>query len=102
MGLRQLLGLRSPIHTVARMVNPLNAAFSINGVTHPPYMPVHQQGSRLMGERAMAVFKGDGGEVERDLATLQLVGNGQGLVHRLDHNGRQPCHGHGQQDGTRR
>lgn len=65
MGLRQLLGLRSPIHTVARMVNPLNAAFSINGVTHPPYMPVHQQGSRLMGERAMAVFKGDGGEVER-------------------------------------
>ena len=65
MGLRQLLGLRSPIHTVARMVNPLNAAFSVNGVTHPPYMPVHQQGSRLMGERAMAVFKGDGGEVER-------------------------------------
>jgi len=65
MALRQLLGLRSPIHTVARMVNPLNAAFSINGVTHPPYLPVHQEGSRLMGEKAMAAFKGDGGEVER-------------------------------------
>lgn len=65
MGLRQLLGLRSPIHTVARMVNPLNAAFSVNGVTHPPYLPVHQEGSRLMGEKAMAAFKGDGGEVER-------------------------------------
>ncbi|OAN43766.1 glycosyl transferase family protein [Magnetospirillum moscoviense] len=65
MGLRQLLGLRSPIHTVARMVNPFGAAFTINGVTHPPYMPVHQEGSRLMGERFAAVFKGDGGEVER-------------------------------------
>ena len=65
MALRSLLGLRSPIHTVARMVNPLGAAFSINGVTHPPYLPVHQEGARLMGERAMAAFKGDGGEVER-------------------------------------
>lgn len=65
MALRRLLGLRSPIHTVARMVNPLSAAFSVNGVTHPPYLPVHREGSRLIGERAMAAFKGDGGEVER-------------------------------------
>jgi anthranilate phosphoribosyltransferase len=65
MALRQLLGLRSPIHTVARMVNPLGAAFTVNGVTHPPYLPVHQEGSRLMGERFAAVFKGDGGEAER-------------------------------------
>lgn len=65
MALRRLLGLRSPIHTVARMVNPLRAAFSVNGVTHPPYLPVHQEGSRLMGEQTMAVFKGDGGEAER-------------------------------------
>lgn len=65
MGLKSILGLRSPIHTVARMVNPLNAAFSINGVTHPPYLPVHQEGARLLGEKAMAAFKGDGGEVER-------------------------------------
>ncbi|CAA7626245.1 glycosyl transferase family protein [Magnetospirillum sp. UT-4] len=65
MGLKAILGLRSPIHTVARMVNPFDAAFSVNAVTHPPYMPVHQEGARLMGEQAMAVFKGDGGEVER-------------------------------------
>jgi anthranilate phosphoribosyltransferase len=56
MELKALLGLRSPIHTVARMVNPFNAAFTINGVTHPPY---------LLGEQATAAFKGDGGEVER-------------------------------------
>lgn len=65
MQLKSLLGLRSPIHTVARMVNPLRAAFSVNGVTHPPYLPVHQQGAMLLGDRACAAFKGDGGEVER-------------------------------------
>ncbi|MBC7908290.1 MAG: glycosyl transferase family protein [Rhodospirillaceae bacterium] len=65
MELKALLGLRSPIHTVARMVNPFNAAFTVNGVTHPPYLTVHQNGSLLLGEQATAAFKGDGGEVER-------------------------------------
>lgn len=65
MGLRNVLGLRSPIHTVARMINPFDAAFSINAVTHPPYLAVHQEAARLLGETAMAAFKGEGGEVER-------------------------------------
>lgn len=65
MGLKPLLGLRSPIHTVARMVSPLGAAFSVNGVTHPPYLPVHQDSAVLLGDRFSAAFKGDGGEVER-------------------------------------
>lgn len=65
MALKPLLGVRSPIHTVARMVNPFDAAFSINGVTHPPYLAVHQQVAHLLGDTACAVFKGDGGEVER-------------------------------------
>lgn len=65
MQLKALLGLRSPIHTVARMVNPLGAAFSVNGVTHPPYLPVHQGAALLLGDRRSAAFKGDGGEVER-------------------------------------
>jgi anthranilate phosphoribosyltransferase len=65
MELRHLLGLRSPIHTVARLINPFGAACSINSVSHPPYAPVHQQASRLLGEARMAVFKGEGGEVER-------------------------------------
>lgn len=65
MALKPLLGLRSPIHTVARMVNPLGAAFSVNGVTHPPYLAVHQGAALVLGDRATAAFKGDGGEVER-------------------------------------
>lgn len=63
--LKPLLGLRSPVHTVARMANPSGAPFSINGVTHPPYLPVHQDGALLLGDRFSAAFKGDGGEVER-------------------------------------
>ncbi|RAU23116.1 glycosyl transferase [Paramagnetospirillum kuznetsovii] len=65
MELRHLLGLRSPIHTVARLINPFRADCSINSVSHPPYAPVHQLAARMLGESRMAVFKGEGGEVER-------------------------------------
>lgn len=63
--LKPLLGLRSPLHTVARMINPTAAPLTVSAVTHPPYLPVHQQASVLLGERTALVFKGDGGEVER-------------------------------------
>ena len=65
MELRHLLGVRSPIHTVARLINPFHAACAVNSVSHPPYAVVHQQAARLLGEHRMAVFKGEGGEVER-------------------------------------
>jgi anthranilate phosphoribosyltransferase len=65
MELRHLLGLRSPIHTVARLINPFDAACAVNSVSHPPYAPVHQQAAALLGQGRMAVFKGEGGEVER-------------------------------------
>ncbi|CAA7622857.1 glycosyl transferase family protein [Magnetospirillum sp. SS-4] len=65
MELRHLLGLRSPIHTVARLINPFRAACAVNSVSHPNYAPVHQEAARLLGEHRMAVFKGEGGEVER-------------------------------------
>ncbi|TAN56075.1 MAG: glycosyl transferase family protein [Magnetospirillum sp.] len=65
MDLKPLLGLRSPIHTVARVVNPMRAACPVNAVTHPPYLHVHQEAARLLGETRMAAFKGEGGEFER-------------------------------------
>ncbi len=65
MGLKALLGLRSPLHTVGRLLNPLDAPFSVNAVTHPAYLPVHQQAARLLGQPGLASFKGEGGEVER-------------------------------------
>ncbi|MTJ84438.1 MAG: glycosyl transferase family protein [Telmatospirillum sp.] len=65
LGLKPLLGLRSPLHTVVRNLNPFNARLSLMSVFHPTYRPVHCEASRLMGMTALACFKGEGGEIER-------------------------------------
>jgi anthranilate phosphoribosyltransferase len=65
MDLKALLGVRSPLHTVGRALNPLDAPFSIAAVTHPPYLEVHHEAARLLGQPRLALFKGEGGEVER-------------------------------------
>lgn len=64
--LRPILGLRSPVHTLVRMLNPFNAAYSIQGIFHPGYRPVHQQAAALIQQPHMAVLKGEGGETERN------------------------------------
>jgi anthranilate phosphoribosyltransferase len=33
--LRPFMGLRSPVHTLARMLNPLNAPYMMQGIFHP-------------------------------------------------------------------
>ncbi len=65
MDLKAILGVRSPLHTVGRCLNPLGATAQMLSVTHPPYLPVHQEAARLLGQPRMAVFKGEGGEAER-------------------------------------
>jgi len=65
-GLRPILGLRSPVHTLVRLLNPFNAAYSIQGIFHPSYRPVHQQAAALLNQPHMAVLKGEGGETERN------------------------------------
>lgn len=63
--LRSVLGLRSPVHTLARLINPFDAPAAIQSVFHPGYMPIHRDASLLLGHRRMSVFCGEGGEVER-------------------------------------
>ncbi|MBF0560539.1 MAG: glycosyl transferase family protein [Alphaproteobacteria bacterium] len=63
--LRELLGVRSPVHTVARQINPVDAPCQILSVIHPPYRAIHRDAARLLGQPRMVVFKGDGGEAER-------------------------------------
>lgn len=78
--LRPLMGLRSPVHTVARSINPFNAPNVMQGIFHPGYRPVHQEAAQLLGEVNVAVIKGEGGEIERnpDIPCLvQRVRNGQ-------------------------
>ena len=64
MRLKALLGLRSPVHTLARGLNPFGAAASLHGVFHPGYVAIHRDAALALGERAL-VFRGDGGESER-------------------------------------
>ena len=62
--LRPILGLRSPVHTLSRQINPLRAAATLQSIFHPGYQLIHQQAEVLLNEAEMAVIKGDGGEVE--------------------------------------
>ncbi|WP_284379681.1 glycosyl transferase family protein [Amylibacter marinus] len=62
--LRDVLGLRSPVNTACRAFNPTCADLSVLGVFHPSYRALQVSASQLLGQRAMAVIKGGGGEFE--------------------------------------
>jgi anthranilate phosphoribosyltransferase len=62
---RELFGLRPPLHTVARMLNPFAAPLSVMGVFHPNFAPIHQQAALLLGQENCLICKGEGGEFER-------------------------------------
>ncbi len=63
--LKAVLGLRSPVHTVARMLNPFQSQHVIQGIFHPGFNNVHQHAAALLGQPHFAVFRGEGGEIER-------------------------------------
>lgn len=63
--LRNHFGLRSPVHTLARLINPFAAPYSMQSIFHPAYADSHQQAAALLGQANAAVFKGEAGEVER-------------------------------------
>lgn len=76
--LRNTLGLRSPIHSLARVLNPLRARCGLQSIFHPGYQAVHREASRLLGDTAIVV-KGDGGEIEINPdATSHLYGTAHG------------------------
>lgn len=64
--LRPVMGLRSPVHTLVRLLNPMQASHTMQGIFHPSYRQVHQKAALLLGEGNMAVLKGEGGETERN------------------------------------
>lgn len=63
--LKPVLGVRSPVNTFARMINPFGAPHEIQTVFHPTYRDIHRMTAKLLGQPHMAVFKGEGGEIER-------------------------------------
>ena len=63
LALRGVLGLRSPLNTVGRLLNPADAPASVDGVFHPAYIELHL-GVAAALNRAVTVLKGGGGEAE--------------------------------------
>jgi anthranilate phosphoribosyltransferase len=82
LALRRLLGLRSPVNTVARLLDPARAPAGVCGVFHPAYVDVHLGAAERLGRPRLLVLKGGGGEVERSptkagYAFLWDVGQGR-------------------------
>jgi anthranilate phosphoribosyltransferase len=64
--LRPLLGLRSPVNSLARELNPFGAPHQIQGVFHPTYLPLHAETAQRLGQAHAVIFKGGGGEAQRN------------------------------------
>lgn len=81
--LRNVFGLRSPVHTLTRLLNPARAPCSLQSIFHPAYADNHQLAAQQLGQVNAAVFKGEAGEVERrpeaDLK-LHLIQNGETTI----------------------
>lgn len=78
--LRPLFGLRSPVHSAARALNPFAAPFQVQGVFHPGYRSLHQETALRLDQAHAAVFKGGGGEVQRNPdkpCLVAMVRNGE-------------------------
>jgi anthranilate phosphoribosyltransferase len=62
--LRSELGLRSCANTLAKMLNPFSAEYSLQGVYHRHLDEKHASVAQRMGESNVLCFRGDAGEVE--------------------------------------
>jgi anthranilate phosphoribosyltransferase len=77
---RNILGLRSPIHSLARILNPLAARCGLQSIFHPGYQANHREASRLLGDTSI-VIKGEGGEIEVNPdAVCHLYGTQAGVA----------------------
>lgn len=78
--LRPVLGLRSPVHSFARMLNPMNAPASMQGIFHRGFMDIHA-GAGLLLNQPLTVFRGEGGEIERrpNKPTVTWTTNSDGI-----------------------
>jgi anthranilate phosphoribosyltransferase len=83
--LRPLLGLRTPVNSLARELNPAEARAQIQGVYHPTYLPLHADTVQRLGQPRAAIFKGGGGEAQRNPdkpCRAVVIENGE--RHRMD------------------
>ena len=62
--MREILGLRSPVHSLSRLLNPLKAPHVMQGIFHPGYKAIHRDAAALLDIPRATILKGDGGEIE--------------------------------------
>ena len=78
MDLKYTLGLRSPVNTVVRMMNPFKADHSVHGVFHRGYDDLHVAACEQLNDPSVLVFRGGNGEAEvnpeRDVTLLKWQG----------------------------
>lgn len=82
LALRNQVGLRTPLNTVARALNPASAPFAIHGIFHQGYEKLHAEAAALVGDANMVAFKGEGGESERSPRTAcRIAGVSSGQLY---------------------
>ncbi len=62
--MKRELGLRSPVNTLVRNLNPTGARVTLQGMFHPSYKALHHHTAGLLGDAHNVVLKGDSGEFE--------------------------------------
>ena len=64
--LKPVLGVRTVASSAARELNPAGASAQLQGVFHPPYIPLHVATQAALGQERALTFKGGGGEGQRN------------------------------------
>lgn len=63
--LREEIGLRSPMNSIAKMLNPFQAKVSVHGAFHKGYDVIHQATAQIVEPHSTVLaFCGDSGEAE--------------------------------------
>lgn len=62
--LKPVLGLRSPVNSFTRLLNPFDAPTVMQGIFHRGFLDIHSGAAQILDIPNMAVFRGDGGEIE--------------------------------------
>lgn len=61
---RAEFGLRSPVNTLVRHLDPAQARSGLRSLHHPAYAALHVDAAVSLGNEGIAVFRGEGGECE--------------------------------------
>lgn len=84
--LKSELGVRTVFNTAVKLLNPLNAPASIQGIFHKGVEELHHATAMAVGIEHNLVFKGEGGEAEIRPDTLtQLYFSGRNSVGMSQH-----------------